>query len=105
MLLRGTLSRNWPAHIQQICDDFNNTPIKRLGWLKPAEINSLADSIKVTEAKKAHNIPILKEPSFEEQQVNQKNYELNKTNIQEGSYILLDFKETPLFDKSFDTSV
>ena len=105
-LLRGTLSKNWPSRIQQICDDFNNTPLKRLGWLKPSDINSSADSIKVFEAKKVHNIPILKEPSFQQQKVNQKSYELNKRNsVQEGSYVLLDFKETPLFDKAFDTSV
>ena len=106
MLLRGTLSKNWIEHLEKICDDFNNTPLKRLGWLKPSDINSLRDSIRVTEAKKANNVPILTEPSFQEQQKNQSTYEANpKNKIQLHSYVLLDFKETPVFDKSFDVSV
>lgn len=106
MLLRGTLSKNWVGHLEQICDDFNNTPLKRLGWLKPSNINSLSDSILVNKAKKAHNIPILQEPSFQEQTKNQKDYESSRKNeLQNNSYVLLDFKETPAFDKSFDVSV
>ena len=106
MLLRGTLSKNWVARVQQICEEYNNTPQKRLGWLKPSDITTFVDSVRVTEAKKAHNIPILTEPSFKEQKTNQENYikEL-KNKFQEGSYVLLDFKETPVFDKSFDSSV
>ena len=84
----------------------NNTPLKRLGWLKPSDINNFSDSIRVNEAKKANNIPILTEPSFENQQQNQKEYESNtKNKLQVNSYVLLDFKETPAFDKSFDVSV
>ena len=106
MLLRGTLSKNWVAHLEKICDDMNNTPLKRLGWLKPSDINTIGDSIRVDEAKKAHNIPILKEPSFQEQQKNQKTYELDSKNkFQANSYVLLDFKEVPIFDKSFDVCV
>ena len=106
MLLRGTLSKNWVGHLEKICDDMNKTPLKRLGWLKPSDINTFRDSILVNEEKKAHNIPILKEPSFEEQQQKQKDYESStKNKFQVHSYVLLDFKETPLFDKSFDVSV
>ena len=84
----------------------NHTPLKRLGWLQPSEINSFRDSIRVTEAKESNNISVLKEPSFEEQQQNQKDYELNpKNKFQLHSYVLLDFKETAVFDKSFDVSV
>jgi hypothetical protein len=104
MLLRGTLSQNWPSEIQNIVTSYNNTPIKKLGWLTPSSINSEIDSVKVDKAKVENNIKVYKEPTFEEQIQNQKQYELQKKNLQVGDFVYLDFDEK-LFSKSFDVQV
>jgi len=105
MLLRGTLSRDWVSNLQPVCESFNNTPLKRLGWLKPNDIKSFKDSILVHEAKLKHNIPILTQPLFQTQEQNQKTYEANSKNtLQENSYCYLDFNSS-VFDKAYDVSV
>lgn len=100
MLLRGTLSKNWVAVLKKVTDAYNNTPLQRLGWLKPNQITSEASSALVDRAKHQNNIAILKEPTFQEQN-------LNKEEIQDlkvDDYVYKDF-EFKLFDKSFDVSV
>ena len=105
MMLRGTLSHDWISALENITNDMNNTPLKRLGWLKPNDINDVFDSVKVNEAKQKFNIPILHEPSFSEQKKNQKLYEANKSQkFREGSFVMVDF-EDETFHKAFDTSV
>jgi len=104
MRLRGTLSKDWITALKEILIQFNNTPLKRLGWIKPSDINSVADSVKVQEAQKLYKIPILHEPSFEEQQRNVKSYNQKPNNIKEGMFCYLDFDEK-LFDKSYNVSV
>ena len=104
MILRGTLSHDWPKYINKVVKDMNNTPLERLGWLTPNSITSILDSVRVTEAKEKRNIPIKKEPNVQNQIKNQVNYEQDKTKIQVDSYCYLDFDEK-LFDKSFDVSV
>ena len=105
MMLRGTLSHDWLKALDTITNDMNNTPLKRLGWLKPNDINDVFDTVKVNEAKEKFQIPVLEEPSFSEQKKNQQIYEANKSNkFQEGSYVMVDFQDEN-FQKSFDTSV
>jgi hypothetical protein len=104
MLLRGTLSHNWPLEIQNIVTSYNDTPIKKLGWLTPNSVNSEIDSVKVDKAKLENKIEVYKEPTFEDQIKNQKQYELQRKNLQVGDYVYLDFDEK-LFSKSFDVQV
>jgi hypothetical protein len=40
MALRANLTQNWVKYIQFVVDGHNNTPIKKLGWLKPSQIHS-----------------------------------------------------------------
>jgi len=101
MTLRGTLSQNWTRLLPKVAQQLNHTPLKRLGWLTPDSINSVADTVKVNEAKAKANIPIYKEPSYTEQLKNQKSYNGDLTI---GDYVYLDFNQQ-LFDKSFDVSV
>jgi len=75
--------------------------LKRLGYLRPNDINSEADSVAITRAKKEHGIDVYKEPSFEEQSHNIKNYQ---GDLQISDYVYRDF-DTKLFDKSYDVSV
>ena len=101
MTLRGTLSQQWVSILQKVVLQLNSTPLKRLGWLKPDSIGTIADSVKVNEAKQKNNIQIYREPTYKEQLANKKSY---KGDISEGDYVYLDFDEK-LFDKSFDVSV
>jgi hypothetical protein len=104
MLLRGTLSHNWVDKITQIVEDYNNTPIKKLGWLTPNSIHSEYDSVKVEAAQKEFNIKPFREPNFHVQLENQQKYEKDKSKLQVNDFVYLDFNEK-LFDKSFDVQV
>ena len=70
MALRGTLSKNWVKLLEIVVESLNNTPTKRIGYLTPNSINSEIDTVRVLEAKRAHSLPIYKEPSFEIQAQN-----------------------------------
>jgi len=104
MLLRGTLSQNWPSQIQTVVESYNDTPIKKLGWIKPNTIHSEIDSVKVEQAQRKNNIKVYKEPNFEDQIKNQKDYESQPKKLQVGQYVYLDFDEK-IFSKSFDVQV
>jgi hypothetical protein len=104
MLLRGTLSHNWVSEIEQVVKSYNDTPIKKLGWIKPNTIHSEIDSVRVEKAQVANNINVYREPNFEEQIENQVEYEKQSKNLQVGQYVYLDFDQK-MFDKSFDVQV
>jgi len=87
--------------LEIVTNSYNNTPIQRLGWLKPNDIVSPASSVQVDEAKRQHHIPILKEPTYKEQQENTNNY---AGDLKVNDYVYKDF-DSKLFDKSFDVSV
>lgn len=101
MLLRGILSQDWTKYLQGVVNDLNSTPLKRLGWLKPNDINSEIDSVYVDEAKGHFNIPVFKEPTYTEQQKSIKSY---SGDIHVNDYVYKQFDST-VFDKSFDVSV
>jgi hypothetical protein len=103
MFLRTNLSKNWVSNIQKIVDGFNNTPAKKLGWLKPNEITSPLDTIRVKEAREKYHIKVYTEPSFEDQLKNQKAF-LSSNDLKVKDFVYLNFEEK-LFDKSFDTKV
>jgi hypothetical protein len=102
-LMRGILTQNWPKYLPIVVESLNNTPLKKLGWLKPNSIHSEIDSFKVRSAKETHKIETYSEPNFETQRQNQKNYE-SSNDLKPLDYVYLDFDEK-LFDKSFDVSV
>jgi len=101
MLLRGTLDTNWVSALKIVTESLNNTPIQRLGWLKPNDVRSEADSVAVDKAKEEHNIPIIKEPNYQTQRSNSENY---KGDLKVSDYVYKQF-DSKLFDKSFDVSV
>ena len=55
MTLRGTLNQNWVIVLGRVVENLNNTPIKKLGYLKPNMITNEADSVLVSNAKIALN--------------------------------------------------
>jgi hypothetical protein len=101
MMLRSQLNQNWTDYIAKVVESFNNTPIKKLGWLAPSVINSKLDSLKVSDARKSHNIEVFKEPNFKDQLSNQKN---QTSKFKLNDYVYLTFNEK-LFDKSYDVQV
>jgi len=101
MLLRGTLDNEWSPKLKIVTDSLNNTPIKKLGWLRPNDITTEADSVLVDSEKRKHHIIINKEPDYLTQQQNEENY---ADSLKVGDFVYKDFT-TKLFDKSFDVSV
>ena len=104
MTLRGTLNQNWVNVLENVVDNLNNTPLKKLGYLKPNMVKNEADSVTVVNAQKEFGSLSYKEPNYKIQQANQKTYEKNQKQFQKGDYCYVDFDEK-LFDKSFDVVV
>ena len=104
MTLRGTLNQNWVESLEKIVLSMNNTPINRLGFLKPNDITTEIDTVFVRLAQKENNVKVNKEQSLEEQKQNQINYVSSQTNIQVNDYVYRDFDQK-LFDKSYNVSV
>jgi hypothetical protein len=102
MMLRAQLSHDWVANVKIAVDSYNETPLKKLGWIKPSAITSKFDSLKVQDAQKAHNMNVYKEPNFKEQLKKLKQLQANKIKI--GDFVYLTFDEK-LFDKSYDVQV
>ena len=98
MSLRGSLNQNWVKFLEIVVKNLNNIPNEKLGFLKPSTITNEADSVAVHNAKKDLNIEIFKEPGYQEQQINQKNYENSKNDFQVGDFCYVDFDEK-LFTK------
>ncbi len=103
-LLRGMLTHNWVKYLPIVVQSLNNTPMKKLGWLKPSSITSEKDSVNVRNAKLENNIDSYSEPDFRTQRKNQEVYEQSSSNLKPGDFVYLDFDEK-IFDKSFDVSV
>lgn len=105
-LMRGTLDKNWPELLNKVVNDYNNTPLKKIGYLKPNDINSVFDSPKVRNALKSHNLELKDEPDYKIQRKNQDLYEKNtkKSLIKKGDYVFVNFQESK-FDKGFDYQV
>ena len=98
------LLKNWPKYIKLVVDQYNKSPKQKLGGLSPDSIHSEFDSILVNEAKKQNNISVFEEPHYQQQIINQKNYEKDSRNLQKGDYVYLSTDEK-LFDKSYDVKV
>ncbi len=104
LMLRANLSQNWLKYISFVVKSHNETPMKKLGWLKPSQIHSVFDSTLVNSEKKKFNIKTYTEPTFEEQKGLQSAHLSDKNKLQENDFVYLDLNEK-LFDKSFDIQV
>jgi len=105
MLLRDQLSKNWPKYLPTVVQSLNERHIKSLGGIQPISIHSNEQDLLIRSAQEEQGITVFHEPSYQEQNQNQANYEANKSNpFQVGEYVYVDFKSTA-FDKSFDTQV
>lgn len=103
-ILRDKLSHNWISVLQIVSEQFNDTPQKKIGFLKPKDINSIFDSVLVSESKLENNVKVENYTPYKVQNENQTQYESQKQKLQENSYVYLDFKQS-FFGKSFDIQV
>jgi len=103
-LLRGTLSQDWPSYIEKIVSDYNNTPLKKISFLKPNEINSKFDSKKIRDALSSQGLHQPNQPTYKDLQGSQETYEQNKNQIQKDDHVYVNFPESK-FGKSFDYQV
>lgn len=104
MLLRSKLSNFWSKYLQDIVVALNQRPLKRLGYLKPADITSPLDTVKVQEARKEHNIQVYEQPDWKTQVENQAKYESSSNPFQKGTFVYADEPEM-VFKKSFHVQV
>ena len=97
------LDQDWVKYLENVVESMNQTPLQKLGYLKPVDISSQFDTVIVKSNKKHLNIPIYSPPNFKIQEENQKNYE-KTSDLQLNDFVYLDLDEK-LFDKSYDVSV
>jgi len=77
--------------------------MKRIGYLSPGSVNTLVDDVSVREAQEANCVTPAPQPSYQEQNVSQANYE-KSTGFQKDDFVYLDYKQKT-FSKSFDLQV
>lgn len=104
MILRSQLSQNWVKYIKVVVDTYNNTPLKKLGFLTPNDISSEKSSVDVDLSKKQFNIPTFVQPTFEEQSENQISFEKDSKHLQRNDYCYK-FYDEKLFSKKYNISV
>ena len=95
-LIRSLLSDNWYKYLLQVVKNLNDTPNSAIGNLKPNEIHSPDDDVKIDK-----KIGFKKLPSAQNLEDNEINYLKIKDNLKPGDHVYLDFPSKP-FDKSFD---
>jgi len=104
VMLRDRVSEHWPKYLPVVTENLNLQPRPALGYMTPAQIQSPMDDPAVQRAKKLHHIPQQEEPSQEEQEQNQKDFEASNSPYKVGNYVFKNFLPNA-FDKSFDTQV
>jgi Integrase core domain/Chromo (CHRromatin Organisation MOdifier) domain len=93
--LRSNNSRDWPYFLMKVVHNYNETPKSYINNLKPNDFQSSLDDVKIPWRPK--------EPDFEDQFENQKEYESNLQLPQVGTFCFLQqHLRTDVFQKSFD---
>jgi hypothetical protein len=98
--MRILLTKDWPAHLQQVVANLNNSQNRAIGGLRPADIRSNVDDVKIDA-----RVGLKHDIDFEEQIKNQAAYDSSKDNLKSGDYVYVpSFPASPL-EKSFDSKV
>lgn len=104
-LLRYKLSDNWVKYLPYVVAALNKRSLKRIGFLRPDDIHSEFDNIKVQEALKKNHQETFSEPDWRTQQKLQEQYEKSSKNkFQVGTFVYLDEPQN-VFQKSFHVQV
>jgi hypothetical protein len=103
MIMRSENSKNWVKYLPVAVKLLNERPVKRIGNLAPASINSMFDDVKVREAQKLQKQIGPEEPTWREQNTLQAKYE-KSPGFQKDDFVYLDYKEDT-FAKSFNPKI
>ena len=108
IFLRSHLTQHWTKYFKDVINSLNLIPMKKLGNLRPIEIQNEAGSVLIDKSLKSNNIPIPKDPTYKIQLKSAQNYEnesrINPKLLKTGDYVYKNIKED-LFSKSFDIQV
>lgn len=104
MLLRSKLSKFWSKYLPFIVNALNQRQLERLGNLRPEDISSPLDNVKVQNARKEKNIQVYKEPDWRTQEKNQSDYEASSNPLKVGTFVYADQLQS-VFQKSFHFQV
>lgn len=100
-LLRGTQSKDWPTALKKVVTEYNDVPLKKIGFLKPNDITTKYDSKKVRDILRSQNKEWKNQPDYNEQRQNQAQAASSKDILKVDDYVYLNFGESK-FGKSFD---
>lgn len=104
-LLRYKLSDDWVKYLPYVVAALNKRSLERIGFLRPDDIHSEYDNIKVQEAQKKNHVEAFSEPDWQTQQKLQQQYEKSSKNkFQVGTYVYVDNPQH-VFQKSFHVQV
>jgi hypothetical protein len=103
-LLRAKLSDDWPKYLPYVVHALNQRPLERLGGLRPVDVTSVLDDVKVAEAQKAKGDIPFSEPSWREQEKNKLRYEKSNNKFKVGTFVYLDYPQD-VFGKSFHAQI
>ena len=62
--MRSELDDDWIRFLPIVVESLNLIPRKKLGWVAPANINSIVDDVLVQKARNENCIEIYQEPSY-----------------------------------------
>ena len=91
------MTQNWPKFLGSVVKAINNSPNSAIGGIRPASISSPTDDPLID-----HAIGYQPDVPVGIQKANQKQYERNKSELQVGNYVFLDFVPK-VMTKSFHT--
>jgi hypothetical protein len=103
-LLRHKLSENWPKYLPYIVHALNQRPLERLGGLRPCDVTSVLDDVKVAQAQTSKGFTPFSEPSWREQEQNKIEYEKSNNPFKVGTFVFLDEPDL-VFKKSFHVQI
>ena len=100
-LCRTMKTLDWPRYLNQIVEAINNSPNSAIGGIRPSEIKTPLDGVKIDNA-----VGIPEDKSFTEQRTAQKEYERKKDKmlLQKGDYVFADFGPS-VMAKGYDSPV
>jgi len=104
LILQSEQTNNWPKYIKTVVQHLNETPVQKLGYIAPNEINSFLDDYKARDAQLEHSIIPVKGPTLIQRKKNEAIYKSAKNVLQTGDLVYLDEKETA-FTKQYKRKV
>lgn len=105
-MMRSLRTMNWVSLLDDVVNQLNNRPMKKLNGLCPNDFNSVFDDVKLQRNNEACEGQVnLEKPSVSTMEANKKDYEMSGNKFQLNSFIYVTKKKANAFSKSFDLKV